>query len=432
MLNNHQVYEVNSYIKQVVYIAFSCWFASAGLYRLYYTITAFSIETIYRNTWKTFIFFSIALFLVFSFDIHNLNFKSLFILIFLIFLSILSITRFLLTILYLKFHKNYTTKNLVCIIGFNTIGINLSQYFETNPYEYNYTGILDENIDIQKFDKPTLEKHLLEYINLAYSKNIKKVFITLTNFNDINTIKLFNESENLGIKLKLVNEFKNEFLNYHSSIKDGFQFLSFRNEKLEEINVRILKRLFDIIFSTFVILFILSWLYPILAILIKLQSPGPVLFKQKRNGRANSEFICYKFRSMHINKLSDFKQAERNDNRFFPLGAFLRRTNIDELPQFLNVLFGEMSVVGPRPHMIVQNFEFKKIIDTYMVRNFIKPGITGLAQISGFRGETKQIEQMEARIFKDIEYLENWSFALDIKIVILTIYITLKGDKNAF
>jgi len=432
VLNNHNLIVLNSYIRQVVYISFSCWFASVGLYRLYYTINSFSIETIYRNTWKSFIFFSIILLLVFYIDIHNINFKSLYLLIFFIFFSILSITRFALTILYYKFYTNYTNKNFVGIIGFNNLGINLSQYFETNPYEYNFIGILDENINISAFDNPSLEKHLIEYINFANSKNITNVFITLTNFEDVNAKRLFFESERLGIKLKLVKEFKNNFLSYYSSVKDGFQFISFRNEKLEEINARISKRLFDIIFSSLVIIFILSWVYPILAIIIKLQSKGPVLFRQKRNGRNNSEFICYKFRSMHVNTFSDIKQATKNDSRFFPLGAFMRRTNLDELPQFFNVLKGEMSIVGPRPHMVAQNFEYKKIINTYMVRNYIKPGITGLAQISGFRGETKEIEQMEGRIYKDIEYLENWSLSLDLKIIMLTIYITLKGDKNAF
>ena len=277
-----------------------------------------------------------------------------------------------------------------------------------------------------------LNNHIISFIKLAYSKNINKIYITLLGIKNMNTKNLFQESEKYGINLNLVYDFDNIYLSYHSTFKDGFNFISYRNVKLEQLNSRIYKRLFDIIFSSLVIVFILSWLYPILSVIIKFQSPGPVLFKQNRNGRNNAEFTCYKFRSMHINKLSDVKQAVKNDNRFIPIGAFIRRTNIDELPQFFNVLKGEMSVVGPRPHMLIQNIEYRKIIDTYMVRNFVKPGITGWAQIAGFRGETKEISQMETRVVKDIEYLEIWSFALDIKIILITIYLTIKGDENAF
>jgi putative colanic acid biosynthesis UDP-glucose lipid carrier transferase len=231
----------------------------------------------------------------------------------------------------------------------------------------------------------------------------------------------------------LVNDIEeNHFTNFTSTVEDGFQFFSYRVENFEFLTERFKKRLFDIVFSALVLLFLLSWLYPILAIIIKLQSKGPVIFKQIRNGRSNRPFYCYKFRSMRIDNPDDAKQAQKNDSRFTKIGAFMRRTNLDELPQFFNVLIGEMSVVGPRPHMTIHNDKYQKIIDKYLVRNFVKPGITGWAQVNGFRGETKEDDLMEKRVLKDIEYLGSWTLMFDVRIVFLTIYLTFKGDKFAF
>lgn len=195
---------------------------------------------------------------------------------------------------------------------------------------------------------------------------------------------------------------------------------------------RYLKRSFDILFSLFIILFIVSWLCPILAILIKLESDGPVFFVQTRTGRNNGNFKCYKFRSMRINADADKKQATRDDRRITRIGAFLRKTSLDELPQFFNVLIGSMSIVGPRPHMISHTEEYSQLTDKYKTRLLLRPGITGWAQILGLRGEIKNTEAMIERIDADVWYLKNWSFMLDLKIIFLTFWITLKGDKNAF
>jgi lipopolysaccharide/colanic/teichoic acid biosynthesis glycosyltransferase len=169
-----------------------------------------------------------------------------------------------------------------------------------------------------------------------------------------------------------------------------------------------------------------------MAIIIKKQSKGPVLFKQLRTGKKNEAFWCYKFRSMTINSQSDSLQAQKEDARVTPIGKFIRRTSIDELPQFFNVLLGKMSVVGPRPHMLKHTQDYNEQINNFMVRHFVKPGITGLAQVSGLRGETKQVSDMQRRVKADIDYLQNWSLIKDIKICVLTIIVTLKGDKNAF
>lgn len=191
------------------------------------------------------------------------------------------------------------------------------------------------------------------------------------------------------------------------------------------------KRAFDVIFSALVVVFLLTWLIPLVALLIKLESKGPTLFKQLRTGKDGKSFYCLKFRSMTINAEADVAQAIKNDSRITRLGAFLRQTSIDELPQFINVLKGEMSIVGPRPHMILHTEKYSKAIHNFMDRHLIMPGITGLAQVSGHRGETKEVEAMAKRVNADIHYLHNWSFWLDVKIVLLTVVQVFKRNENA-
>jgi len=192
-----------------------------------------------------------------------------------------------------------------------------------------------------------------------------------------------------------------------------------------------LKRVFDIVFSLIVIIFLLSWLIPILAILIKLESKGPVFFKQGRPGMDEKEFFCYKFRSMQVNGFTE-KEASKNDPRVTKMGKFMRKTSMDELPQFFNVILGEMSVVGPRPHLWSQNKAYASKIKKYMVRHYVKPGITGLAQVKGFRGEIETEEDMVNRIKLDVFYIENWSLIMDIKIIFQTVFNIFKGEDKAY
>ncbi|MBS1529352.1 MAG: sugar transferase [Bacteroidetes bacterium] len=195
---------------------------------------------------------------------------------------------------------------------------------------------------------------------------------------------------------------------------------------------RIFKRSFDILFSLFIIIFFFSWLCPILAILIKIESPGPVFFVQRRTGRHNTTFKCYKFRSMYVNSESDSRQASRNDGRVTGLGSFLRKTSLDELPQFFNVLIGNMSIVGPRPHMISHAEKYSRLTEQYEVRHTLRPGITGLAQVSGLRGELPDQDALLKLVSADVWYLQNRSFLLDLRIIFLTFWLTLRGDKNAY
>lgn len=208
--------------------------------------------------------------------------------------------------------------------------------------------------------------------------------------------------------------------------------LGVRYEPLEFAGNRMVKRAFDLFCSSLFLCTLFPFIYIIVGTAIKLSSPGPVFFKQKRSGQNGREFWCYKFRSMKVNAQSDTLQATQNDPRKTRVGEFIRHTNIDELPQFINVFKGEMSMVGPRPHMLKHTEEYSKLIDKYMVRHFAKPGITGWAQVTGFRGETRELWQMEGRVKKDIWYIEHWTFALDLYIMYKTIANVIVGDKEAY
>ncbi len=207
--------------------------------------------------------------------------------------------------------------------------------------------------------------------------------------------------------------------------------MNIRINPLQSIINRYSKRAFDLLFSSVALICSPVIFIPV-ALAIKLTSPGPVFFKQKRTGYLGREFDCYKFRTMRVNDKSDTLQATRTDSRITPVGRFLRHTSLDELPQFINVWLGDMSVVGPRPHMIKHTDDYRRIVNKYMVRHLIKPGITGWAQINGLRGQTEELWQMEKRVEADIWYIEHWHFMLDIKIIVLTVINAFRGEDNAF
>ena len=218
---------------------------------------------------------------------------------------------------------------------------------------------------------------------------------------------------------------------WHSMV-GNMPILNLRYEPLSKMENRLLKLILDIVLSGLFLVTIFPFIYLIVGIIIKLTSPGPIFFKQMRTGLNGREFKCYKFRSMLVNEEADRKQATADDPRKTRFGDFLRRSNIDELPQFINVFKGEMSLVGPRPHMLVHTEVYKQLIDKYMVRHFIKPGITGWAQTNGFRGETKELSQMEGRVKADIWYMEHWTLLLDLYIIYKTMANVIIGEKNAY
>ena len=203
---------------------------------------------------------------------------------------------------------------------------------------------------------------------------------------------------------------------------EGKEFISIHRNPLDDVGSRIFKRLFDIFFSLGVIMFVFSWLFPVVALIIKITSKGPVFFTQMRTGIHNRTFRCYKFRSMVVNNLSDIQQALPNDRRITPFGWFIRRTYIDELPQFFNVLMGQMSVVGPRPHMLLHTKQYSALIDNYLTRHIVKPGITGWAQLNGYCGDTVELWKMAKRVEYDLYYIKNWTFFWDLRIIWQTLF----------
>jgi len=220
-------------------------------------------------------------------------------------------------------------------------------------------------------------------------------------------------------------------LNLKRELMDDIEIYTTYEIPLQNPGNRLLKRAFDIV-ASLIFLIPTALMFPFIWLIIKIQSPGPILFKQARTGIDGKTFMLLKFRSMHVNKDADRLQATKDDPRKFPFGNFMRKSNIDELPQFLNVLKGDMSFVGPRPHMLAHTEQYSALITKYMVRHFVKPGLTGWAQVTGFRGETKELWQMEGRVKRDIWYMEHWSIWLDIRIVWLTIKTIFVHDEHAY
>lgn len=314
----------------------------------------------------------------------------------------------------------------VVIVGSGKEVSQLVNFFNENPdYGYKLESV---------FDPKQERKNDFETIFQYITKNkIDEVYCSLSSLSNTDLNKFVDYTDNNLKKLKLLPDNKsvlsrNLILDYYGIIP----IVSLRNIPLDKRSGQIIKRVFDVFFSIIIILFVLSWLTPLMAILIKIESRGPVFFKQKRNGLNYEEFFCYKFRSMRLNPIADLEQVQKNDPRVTKIGAFMRKTSIDELPQFFNVLLGDMSVVGPRPHMVSHTEMYAKSVDKFMVRHFIKPGITGLAQTSGYRGEVENEKDIINRVKYDIFYLENWSILLDIKIVVLTILNAIRGEEKAY
>lgn len=261
-------------------------------------------------------------------------------------------------------------------------------------------------------------------------KEIHEIFFPISMVNYASLADLIQFSEEKLIRVRLIADFRwVNFTDLEIERIGDVPVIKLHTTPLDNWNNQLLKRGFDILFSLLVIVLLLSWILPLLGILIKFDSKGPVFFKQKRTGRDNRSFWCFKLRTMYLNEESDSKQATRNDSRITYIGKLLRDTSLDELPQFFNVLWGDMSVVGPRPHMLKHTTEFNAEVERFMERHKIKPGITGLAQSKGYRGETGDHEKLKNRIKYDLFYVNNWSFILDLKIIWNTIVLVLPfGD----
>lgn len=324
--------------------------------------------------------------------------------------------------------------NRILIIGHNDTAKKLASYFEGDGMNNNVVGfIVDDYKSVNQLSTYPLYEGIENSVKFASQMQVQEIYSTISPEENKAIYSLLKEADDQCIRFKLVPNlslFVNR--NVHIDYFNNLPILSMRSIALDDVGNKIKKRALDVIVGFFVTILVLSWLVPLLALLIKMESRGPVFFPQKRTGLNGKEFFCLKFRSMRVNKESDTKQATKNDDRVTKIGWFMRKTSLDEFPQFWNVLRGEMSLVGPRPHMLKHTDDYSKIVDSYMVRQFLKPGITGWAQINGFRGEITNPEQIQLRVNKDLWYLEHWTLWLDIKILFLTVYTIVKGDKNAY
>lgn len=368
----------------------------------------------------------------------------------------------LITFAYVGYKYKYVTPQEVgmyILVSFLSVGfVKFSVFFLLRKYRLFYGGnirkvivlghgknvnelvsFFNDNADygynlLKKFDlKSSKKEELKDSYKFVIDNKIDEIYGSLNTLNNSDIEDLINFADNNLKTIKLLPDTKSTLLRNLAVEYYGYiPIISLRKIPLDrEVNKRF-KRFFDIVFSMIIILFLLSWLIPILAILIKLESKGPIFFKQKRNGLNYEEFYCFKFRSMQLNAIADLEQVQKNDPRVTKVGSFLRKTSIDEMPQFFNVLLGDMSVVGPRPHMVSHTEMYAKSVDKFMVRHFIKPGITGLAQTNGFRGEVENERDIVNRVKYDIFYIENWTILLDIKIIFITVINAIRGDKKAY
>jgi len=323
----------------------------------------------------------------------------------------------------------------VIIIGCDGLTGRLIKQLERKHLLYSIEGVFDDIESCINSNKYPLIGSINDCFDYALKNDIKEIYAVVPVEQDERIHKIAEMAEKNFIRFKMVPQKSAR----HKQDKANTQYeqeLTIVSHDPEPVAAgvkgQILKRSFDVLFSLFVIIFILSWLAPIIALLIKLDSPGPVFFKQLRSGTKNKPFWCYKFRSLHVNDDADHKQVTQNDSRYTRLGKFLRKSSIDELPQFFNVLAGDMSIVGSRPHMLKHTEIYSRLHKKYMRRHYIKPGLTGWAQVNGYRGEIKVDEQLIGRVDHDLWYIENWNFWLDIRIVFQTFSSTFKGDKNAY
>lgn len=345
------------------------------------------------------------------------------------------------SLLFFLYKTGYIRKKAL-VIGAGQVGQEFCRLLRENKYYgYQLVRYIQGELKSTNITQPGYARKVLMVNNTPMEDllDIDEVFIEESPHSPHYTREIATVLSSHAVRLRIIPsafQVTNSGM-YNLSMVGGFPLLSFRNEPLEDVYNRFAKRSFDVLFSAAVLVFICSWLFPIIALAIKLNSKGPVFYRQERWGKRNRPFLCYKFRSMYLqapetNEDGKFQQARKEDPRITKVGRFLRKTSLDEFPQFFNVLIGEMSVVGPRPHASLMNIESSYTIENYLVRHQAKPGITGWAQVNGLRGESSNTNLLKARIQHDIWYIENWTFVLDLKIIFLTFWQLIVGDEQAY
>lgn len=393
----------------------------------FYKIHRFTkVPFVLRKIFTQFVFFFLILYAFIGFFKQPLMSRFALAQFFALVLLAISIIKLLSYVLLMEYRESFKGNiRRVVVIGKNKKTDQLISVFKERD-EYGYEFKKQFCLKKDSFD-------LKECFSFILNNNIDEIYCSVSELKNEQISKFISFADNNLKTLKFIPDNKNIFSKkLKFEYYDYIPVLSLRDIPLDNPINAFIKRTFDIVFSLLVILGLLSWLTPIFALLITLESKGPVFFRQTRNGIDNREFYCYKFRSMAPNKFADDVQATKNDMRITKIGKFIRRTSIDELPQFYNVLFGTMSVVGPRPHMVKHTNEYATSVDKYMVRHFVKPGITGLAQIRGYRGEIESDSDIQNRVKFDIFYIENWSMFLDLKIIVQTVMNAVKGETKAY
>lgn len=415
------------------FLIFSLIWVIAGFVNEIYRINKFSlIRSIGRNLLSTILLHLMLLMtIVFSVDFYQFSLKF-YVTIYTLtgFFIVIVRTAFKLTCKYFEFSGFEQRK--VIIVGTTRSGKALFDFFKSHDFSrYQFKGFFDDRPNTKLIDAELIKGKLNDIETFCKEEDIGEIYFALSSRHE-KTIKLLSQfCDDNFIYLRIVPDFSKAVADhYNVYLFDSVPVFTPRSEPLGITLNAAVKRAFDIAFSATVILAIFPIVVPIIAVAIRLDSNGPIIFKQLRRGRKNKLFECYKFRTMKIDA-DHHTQATKDDPRVTRVGRFLRKSNLDELPQFVNVLLGNMSVVGPRPHISKQD-EYAKIIGKYKFRHFVMPGITGYAQVNGFRGETKEPALMEKRVEYDVKYMENWSLLLDVKIILQTIWLMLRGQKGAY
>ena len=409
------------------------WLVASWMCNIYHQNSMSSFESFCRRTLRAYVYF-LTIILVCFFIIKQHDISRLFIItVFVTICMVLLVNRLVFLIILQYFRKqDYLTRKVV-IIGYNDISKKLVQQLEEDTLNVKVLGYCENEQEVHELSNYPILGNVANAIEISQENKATEIFSTILPDQNETIYQIIQKAEQACIRFKLIPNFSllttfPVHIDYYGSIP----ILSLRKEPLEDVANRLRKRFFDVVVSSLVIIFILSWMIPLLGLLIWIDSRGPIFFIQTRSGKDNKSFGCIKFRSMKMNKESHTLQATKDDPRITKVGSFLRRSSLDEFPQFLNVFMGDMSIVGPRPHMLKHTSDYSARINKYMVRHFMKPGITGWAQINGYRGEIKKIDDIKKRVEYDLWYVENWSLWLDAKILFLTFYKILKGDENAF
>ncbi|MES2775197.1 MAG: undecaprenyl-phosphate glucose phosphotransferase [Bacteroidota bacterium] len=409
------------------------WLLVSLIGNIYQGKNIMSFEIFTRHSMYAFLYF-LVLIILYLFFFHQFIISRAFLTVVLIGIpSGLLFSRFLYLAIYQYFKKKDYLISKVVVIGYNSLSKKLVSYLEDEGINKEIVGYCEETNNVNELSRYPILSNISDTLDVCKTFGATEIYSTIAPEQYPSLYQLMQRADENCIRFKIVPDIsffvkKKVRVDYMNEIP----IISLRNEPLEDLGNRIKKRGFDIVVSTFVILFFLSWMIPLIGLLIWLESKGPIFFMQARSGKDNKSFPCLKFRSMKPNDKANELQAKKNDARVTKTGKFLRRTSLDEFPQFLNVFIGNMSIVGPRPHMLKHTDEYSLLVKQYMVRQFLKPGITGWAQVNGYRGETQTVDQMQKRVEHDLWYLENWNPWLDLRIIFLTVFNTIKGEKNAY